>query len=207
MTLLTSRRELNKRRTRVAIQEAVLQAAAEHGFDHVTADDVAERAGVSRRTFFNYYSGLDAVVADATQVPMRGIAEVFLARPASEDPLLALINSLDDAMPESLARWCAAPGFPEDPHHELHGKVWQRHTEWVSEMLRQRVGKEAHDLYVSTLSTTVLHVFEAAQITWMTKCRGAIDVPARQAFTAEVRTALTFARDGWRTVPPASPTT
>ncbi|WP_260115169.1 hypothetical protein [Ornithinimicrobium sp. INDO-MA30-4] len=41
----------------------------------------------------------------------------------------------------------------------------------------------------------------------MTKCQGAIDEAARQEFTAEVRIALTFARDGWRTVPPASPTT
>lgn len=205
MTPLTSRRELNKRRTRSAIQEALLTAAAEQGFEKVTAEEIAERAGISRRTFFNYYSGLDAVVFDATQVPMREIAEVFLQRPASEDPLLALINSLDGPMPQSLARWCAAPGFPEDPLHELHGRVSQRHTEWMIQMLRQRLGSDANDLFVSSLAATVMKVFEAAQISWMAACQGTINQACREEFSAQVRTALTFARDGWRSQSSTSP--
>lgn len=54
---------LNRKRTAVRITRCAQTLAEERGLDGFTMDDVAECAGVSRRTLFNYAAGkLDAVL-------------------------------------------------------------------------------------------------------------------------------------------------
>lgn len=54
-------RERKKRATRAALVEAALRIAAEHGAENVTVETVSEAAGVSPRTFFNYFDTRDDV--------------------------------------------------------------------------------------------------------------------------------------------------
>ena len=48
-----SRREQNKTATRRAIADATLELVRSKGAGQFTIDDIAEAAGISRRTFFN----------------------------------------------------------------------------------------------------------------------------------------------------------
>jgi AcrR family transcriptional regulator len=51
--------------------------AAEHGLDHVTVDEISEAAGVSPRTFFNYFTSKDeAVIGDAVVDEARLVARL-----------------------------------------------------------------------------------------------------------------------------------
>ena len=47
--------DLRVRRTRKLLQKAMLEAASEKGFSHVTVSDITERAMVNRATFYRHY--------------------------------------------------------------------------------------------------------------------------------------------------------
>lgn len=49
-------RERKKRERGQALRRAAIDLALEKGYANVTVEDICERCGVSRRTFFNYYS-------------------------------------------------------------------------------------------------------------------------------------------------------
>ena len=56
-------RERKKLDTRWALSDAALELALERGLDNVTREDIASRAGVSLRTFNNYFTGKYEAVA------------------------------------------------------------------------------------------------------------------------------------------------
>ena len=83
-------RERKKLATRLALHEAALRLVAERGLDAVSVDDIADRADVSPRTFFNYFpSKVDAILGLDPEAP-RQQADAFLDRPAGESPVQAL---------------------------------------------------------------------------------------------------------------------
>ena len=55
-------REHKKRQTRMAMHRAALELVAEHGLSAVTAQMIAERAGVSTRTFFNHWATKESAI-------------------------------------------------------------------------------------------------------------------------------------------------
>jgi AcrR family transcriptional regulator len=83
-------RERKKAATRRALHEAALRLVAERGLEHVSVDDIAERADVSPRTFFNYFTSKDDAVVGLDPATRDAAAESFRARPAEESPVEAL---------------------------------------------------------------------------------------------------------------------
>lgn len=80
-------RERKKRATRRALRLAGLELVAERGLDAVTTEEIAAAAGVSPRTFFNYFTGKeDALVGNDPELLPRLLAGLA-ARPADEPVL------------------------------------------------------------------------------------------------------------------------
>src|ERR1700742_4191293 len=85
-----------RRRARVAfeIERAALNLFATRSPDEVTVEDIAQAAGISRRTFFRYFPSRDDVLA---ALPMRHVARLcdrFATRPAEEGVLDAFIAAV-----------------------------------------------------------------------------------------------------------------
>jgi AcrR family transcriptional regulator len=77
-------RERKKQATRDALSWAALSLAVERGLDTVLVEDIASAAGVSPRTFNNYFSSkYEAIASRATDRVYR-VGAVLLARPADE---------------------------------------------------------------------------------------------------------------------------
>lgn len=60
--VVTGLREANKRARRDALVDAAQALVAEHGLDAVTVEMISAKAGVSARTFFNYFETKDDAV-------------------------------------------------------------------------------------------------------------------------------------------------
>src|SRR5581483_5295246 len=52
-----------KERTRFALGNALMELIAERGFDSITVQDVLDRAGVGRSTFYVHYDGKEDLLA------------------------------------------------------------------------------------------------------------------------------------------------
>jgi AcrR family transcriptional regulator len=83
-------RERKKAETRRALGSAALRLAQEHGPDGVTIEAIAEAAGVSPRTFFNYFSSKDDAVAGVVPTESSELMGDLLAQPPDQPPLEAL---------------------------------------------------------------------------------------------------------------------
>jgi AcrR family transcriptional regulator len=92
---MDSLRERKKIATREAISAAALRLALEHGPDNVRVDDIAEAAGVSPRTYNNYFSSREqAIVAAIAAERALRIAAALRDRPADEPLAEAVIAAV-----------------------------------------------------------------------------------------------------------------
>jgi AcrR family transcriptional regulator len=72
-------RERKKRATRQALGEAALRLAADRGLEHLTVEEISEAAGVSARTFFNYFSSKEeAIIGDGPLITPPGDGVPFI---------------------------------------------------------------------------------------------------------------------------------
>ncbi|MFE7563195.1 TetR/AcrR family transcriptional regulator [Kitasatospora sp. NPDC057500] len=75
-------RERKKQATREALREAALRLAVEHGPGQVRVEDIAEAAGVSPRTYNNYFASREqAIVSAVTADREVRVAAAVAARP------------------------------------------------------------------------------------------------------------------------------
>jgi AcrR family transcriptional regulator len=85
--------ERKRRAIRGELSEVALRLLTDRDFDSLTIDQIASAAGISRRTFFRYFTSKeDMVFAFLDQWAVRLAADI-VARPADEDPVAAVQNS------------------------------------------------------------------------------------------------------------------
>jgi AcrR family transcriptional regulator len=88
-------RERKKVATRDALSAAALRLALERGPENVRVDDIADAAGVSPRTYNNYFASREqAIVAAVTTERAVRIAAALRARPREEPLADAVIETM-----------------------------------------------------------------------------------------------------------------
>ncbi|MDT5180277.1 MAG: hypothetical protein QOJ95_4475 [Mycobacterium sp.] len=167
-------RERKKVETRRALSDAALKLAFEQGFDAVTRDAIASLAGVSLRTFNNYFNGKYEALAFRQSERMRRSISLFRQRPVDEplwtsmtEALLAPIEEdfaeaggLENGVPTrtelaEVRKMLMSPDIRNAVSRGLY-------DEWV-EAIAERTGTDpVHDMYPRLVTAVVRAVGDAA---------------------------------------------
>ncbi|SES25325.1 transcriptional regulator, TetR family [Lentzea xinjiangensis] len=91
---MTGLRERKKAATREALGDAAWSMCVEHGLDGVTVEQIARAAGVSLRTFFNYFSSKEEAVMAGDTLAAETFVREFAARPPGEPVPVAVREAL-----------------------------------------------------------------------------------------------------------------
>lgn len=86
-------RERKKVATRQALHEAAVRLAIAQGADRLTVEAIADEAGVSRRTFSNYFANKEEALLHGDRQRMALLIGTVRARPGAEGPWTALVRS------------------------------------------------------------------------------------------------------------------
>lgn len=173
-------RERKKADTRRALSDAALTLALERGFDSVTREAIANLAGVSLRTFNNYFTGKYEALAYRQSERMRRGIDALRARPAGEP----LWTSVTEAMLEPLeAELAENPGDGQDApsrselaeirkmlmNPEIRSAISKDlFDEWV-DVIAERSGTDpARDMYPRLVAAVMGAVGDAAMETYAT---------------------------------------
>lgn len=84
-------RERKRRQTRERISDAAMTLFLENGFEATTVDDIAAKADVSKRSFFDYFATKEDVVFAWQDNFGTALAAAVAARPLAE-PLIAVVE-------------------------------------------------------------------------------------------------------------------
>jgi AcrR family transcriptional regulator len=105
-------RERKKAATRQALYEAAVRLALAHGLENTTVEAIADEAGVSRRTFSNYFAGKEEALLYSELQRVQALMEMVRARPADEPAWTALTRAAEEFYqrmgeldPEHLSQW------------------------------------------------------------------------------------------------------
>ena len=108
----SSLRERKKRETRRRLRRVALGLFADRGYSNVTAEEIAEAADVSTRTFFNYFPSKEAVLLSADPDRLREIRESVMAAPAGTPAVEVLHFAMTTWAQEVVAQLTELGGDP-----------------------------------------------------------------------------------------------
>lgn len=172
-------RERKKRRTRDWILRAARGLFAERGFEGTTVDEVAERAEISRATFFNYFPSKSAVLdamVDEMEIAFARIVERECEREASTQERLssAFLNAARIIEKDAgLARLLLLESArPRSELHEQRKRVRRLHAA-IEALLRagRKSGEVRTDCELSLLIAMVAGTYHDIWLSWLNDMR------------------------------------
>ena len=170
-------RERKKEQTRAALSWAALHLAVERGLAGVTVDEIAAEAGVSPRTFNNYFANKYEAIVWRHLDRFARIADQLRTRPDTEPLWTALtgaaagvFGTTDSAGPGPTAEWTAGVRLLlEQP--ELRGefvKATAAADRELAAAVAERTGTHPdQDMYPRLVAAAVGAAVQAASEQWL----------------------------------------
>ncbi|MFX0574882.1 TetR/AcrR family transcriptional regulator [Nocardia nepalensis] len=162
-------RERKKLDTRKALSDAALELALERGLSNITRDDIATRAGVSVRTFNNYFTGKYEALAYRQTERIQRSLDALRNRPAAE-PLWTAITA---AVLDPLEADGVQHALPTDPQRSMVRELLAApetriavskgiFDDWV-EVIAKRTGTDPErDIYPHLVAGVLGAVYQSA---------------------------------------------
>lgn len=88
-------RERTRRAVRAELMAVGMDLFARNGYDNTTIDEIAAAAGISRRSFFRYFTSKEDVVLGHQETLGEALLDALSARPVDEDAWTALRRAFD----------------------------------------------------------------------------------------------------------------
>ena len=158
--------------TRAELARIALELFAERGFEETTVDDVADAAGVGRRTVFRYFASKNDMVWGEFDLVLDRLRGHLAAEPPEVDMLRALGRAVvasnryeADQLPELRIRMTLITTVPALQAHSM-----LRYAEWrtvVSQFVAERLGTRPDDLIPLTIGHMALATSIAAFVRWV----------------------------------------
>jgi AcrR family transcriptional regulator len=182
-------RERKKLATRSALAEVALRLTVERGLDRVRVEDIAAEAGVSPRTFNNYFSSKEEAIVGSGMDRAASMRAALRARPAGEPLWQAVSHTVSNMFPGD-----------EDPDRAWIAKVQlikatpalmaERQKSdaalerALAEVIAERTGTApGRDLYPRLAAAAIVAAVRAALDYWL-------DAPAATTLRSTVTSAL-----------------
>jgi AcrR family transcriptional regulator len=167
----TGLRERKKLATRAALGQAAWRLTIELGYEHARVEDIAAAAGVSTRTFNNYFSSKeDALLSVGADRGARMVA-ALRARPEGEPLWEALAHAVSvqfagaGEVPRTYARSIRYPPELSAAQRRLHASIEVALTAAIAD----RTGTDAdRDLYPRLVAGVVVSATQTAFDHWRT---------------------------------------
>jgi AcrR family transcriptional regulator len=140
-----------QQRKRDLVRDAIARAAwelfAAEGYEATSVAAIARAAGVSRRTFFRYFSSKEDVVVGTSDALAEDVLAAFARRPRSEPPLEAIREALRPVVASRLsdAREARAIVRQLRSSRTLRRAMLERHArmeERLAVLLARRMGAD-----------------------------------------------------------------
>jgi AcrR family transcriptional regulator len=166
-------RERKKLATRKALGIAAMHLAVERGLDSVHVDDIAGRAGVSPRTFNNYFSSKYEAICCLAMVRGQLMADALRARPPGEplwDAVTHAVMQQHDAEEAPDKDWIAGVRLVTSSP-ALQGeylKSFYLTQRVLAEAIAERTGTTLeHDMYPRIMAGAVTAAIQVAMERWL----------------------------------------
>ncbi len=199
----SSLRDRKRDETRRSLAAAAYGIVRDEGVDALTAEAVADRAGVSRRTFFNYFPSVDSVLTASIAEFFESVGARLAARPVDEDVLDSAVAVITDPSDVELLERIAVIARAAEVSTHARGlclvelNAW---LDWLEGWLRERMPEGTDDLRIATTASTLVGAAEAAFRVWARAAAAGIEAPVlRDSLTSAldlVRTGLDPHRTG-----------
>jgi AcrR family transcriptional regulator len=151
------------------LADAASELFLENGYDGTTVDQIAQRAGVSRATFFNYFSGKADLLWLDLDRSLEGLAEALhqadrLPVVRSVEAALVTVARAHDAVPWALSQ-AEAMRLGDDLTASGAARFVARHAT-VAAYVAERRGERQDAFWPQVVSASLLAAAGSAVVVW-----------------------------------------
>ncbi len=184
------KREAHKQRTRAALAEAAWALFDERGFDDTSVTAIAQRVGVSERTFYRYFEKKEAVLFEGWESSLEDFVAFVDARPSSE-PVVRTLQEFTGAwavftqsdLDRARQRQAIVAGSQTVQDYE-RTRIVVAMRRGVTEALARRLGVDARDdVRPTVLAGLLIEILIAAKGVWVAE-GGSLIERVQQAWSA-----------------------